>query len=176
MAANYLKYFKLYSNDPIFRWLLVVGKVKESTEIIKTAAKMNKRPTENIGSDIANLYHSKVKDDKPVSRGNMPDLFKSPQLRSRTFFMGYNWFVCGIGFFGVAQYVGRLGSNIFISVAISAAITLPGNALNLVVLHYFGRKWTLLISNLMCGTSMLLIAFLPNIEWMVIGLGKIYTW
>lgn len=155
-----LSYYWLVPESP--RWLLVVGRVKEATDVLTKAAKMNDLPHENISSEIASLYHSKVKDSQPTKKGNMLDLFRTPQLRSRTIFMGYNWFVCGIGFFGVAQYVGRLGSSIFVSVTISAVITLPANAISLVMLHYMGRRIALLISNLVCGVAMLVIAFLPK--------------
>lgn len=49
-------------------------------------------------------------------------LFRTPKLRSRTIAICFNWFVCGLCFFGVSQYIGHVSGNIFTNVAISAAI------------------------------------------------------
>jgi hypothetical protein len=44
--------------------------------------------------------------------------------------MNFNWFVCGLCFFGVSQYVGETGGNIFKNVAISASLEIPGLLFN----------------------------------------------
>lgn len=48
---------------------------------------------------------------------NLLDLFRTPNMRIRTICIAVNWLVCGICFYGVAQYVGRLAGNIFLNVA-----------------------------------------------------------
>jgi hypothetical protein len=36
--------------------------------------------------------------------------------------MYFNWIVCGLCFYGLAQYMGQIGGNIFINVAVSGEL------------------------------------------------------
>lgn len=101
---------------------------------------------------------------KDQERGNFLDLIRTPVMRSYTLYMGYNWMVCGMCFFGVAQYIGQSDGNIFQNVAISSALELPGTFLSIIAMKFFGRKFTLIISNAVCGVSMLLIVAFPSIR------------
>lgn len=82
-------------------------------------------------------------------------------MRIKTICMNFNWFVCGMGFFGVAQYIGETGGNIFWNVACSAALELPGTIACIFLLKYWGRKKTLILAHCITGFSMLAIAFVP---------------
>ena len=57
--------------------------------------------------------------EQKTTKYNITHLFKTPNMRLRTICVCANWFVCGICFFGLAQYVGQLDGNIFINVAAS---------------------------------------------------------
>lgn len=65
-------------------------------------------------------------------------------------------------FFGVSQYVGETGGNVFKNVALSALFELPGTILCIFLLKYWGRKPTLIMANLICGVSMIAIAFIDH--------------
>jgi hypothetical protein len=45
-------------------------------------------------------------------------------MRLKTLCMYFNWIVCGLCFYGLAQYMGQVGGNIFINVAISGQLLL----------------------------------------------------
>jgi hypothetical protein len=60
-----------------------------------------------------------VKDSK---KPNVLDLFKTPNMRLKTLCMYFNWIVCGLCFYGLAQYMGQIGGNIFINVAVSGQL------------------------------------------------------
>lgn len=93
--------------------------------------------------------------------GNILDLVKTPIMRMYTLCIGFNWFVCGLCFFGSAQYIGQLGGNIFINVALSAIIQIPSTLFSIWAMKNWGRKRTLIISNITAGVSCLLIAVVP---------------
>lgn len=152
-----ISYYWFIPESP--RWLLTVGKVEESSNILVKAAKMNKLPHENIRKDLDIVQASKM--GAPVSKGNFLDLFRTPNLRKKTILMAFNWFVCGLAFFGVAQYIGHAGGNIFANVAISAALEIPGTIVCIYLMKAWGRKKTLIASNSLCGVAMLLIALVP---------------
>lgn len=116
-----ISYYWLIPESP--RWLFTKGKVDESVKILEKAAKFNKLPTENIRDNLETVQASK---SSQIAKGGFLDLFRTSNLRTKTICMNFNWFVCGMCFFGVSQYVGETGGNIFLNVAISAGFELPG--------------------------------------------------
>lgn len=160
-----LSYFWLIPESP--RWLFTTGKFDESVEILEKAAKMNGMPTENIRIDLQKIQDKK---SETCAKGNFFDLFRTKNIRMKSICMNFNWFVCGICFFGVSQYVGETGGNVFKNVALSALFTLPGTVLCIFLLKYWGRKPTLILSNCVCGISMIMIAFIDHSNTEVIVL------
>ncbi|GAB0094985.1 organic cation transporter protein [Sergentomyia squamirostris] len=155
-----ISYYWLIPESP--RWLVAVGRLDEATTILTKAAEMNKLPTDGIRKNIDATLKTKSDDDAQMSRGNIVDLVRTPNMRIKTLVMCFNWFVCGIAFFGVAQYIGHTSGDIFVNVAISAALTLPGTVIGIYCMKSWGRKYTLIASNALCGISMLAIAFVPS--------------
>lgn len=152
-----LSYYWLVPESP--RWLFTVGRLEEASKIITKAAKMNKLPTEKINSTLETA--SKLK-GVSTHKGNALDLVRTPNMRAKTFFICFNWFICGLAFFGVAQYIGQTGGNIFANVAFSAALELPGTLFCIYSMKKWGRKKTLIGANCLTGVCMLLIAVVPR--------------
>lgn len=82
-------------------------------------------------------------------------------MRTKTLCMCFNWLICGLGFFGLAQYVGQTVGNIYTNVAISAVMGLPGTLFCIYTMRRFGRKKSMIYANALVGISMLSIAFVP---------------
>lgn len=167
-----ISYYWLIPESP--RWLFTVGRTDEAVVILTKAAKMNKLPTETIQSDLETAQKKKTQERSgPVSKGNVLDLFRTPNLRGKTIYMCFNWFVCGLAFFGVAQYIGMAGGDIFSNVAISAALELPGTIICIYCMKAWGRRKTLIASNTLTGVAMLAIAFVdPSNTWVIICLAS----
>lgn len=165
-----ISYYWLVPESP--RWLFTTGRVDESVTILEKAAKVNKLPTASIKKDLE--LHAKATNTKAsnVSRGNAFDLIRTPNLRMKTICICFNWLVCGLAFFGVAQYIGQSGGNIFWNVAVSAFLELPGTFFCIYTMKAWGRKITLIASNTLAGICLVLIAFLPayQVELASIGL------
>lgn len=156
-----ISYYWLVPESP--RWLFTVGRVDESSAVLEKAAAFNNLPTESIKIDLEkHSLHTHIGTN--VSRGNILDLVRTPNMRSKTLSMCFNWFVCGLSFFGVAQYIGQSDGDIFSNVAISAALELPGTLLCIYTMKRFGRKRTLISSNTLAGICMVLIAFFPTAQ------------
>ena len=154
-----LSYYWLIPESP--RWLYTVGRIEESSEILIKAAKMNKRPYANIKNDLEVADAAKQKKASD-NKGNFLDLFRTPNLRKKTIFICFNWFVCGLDFFGIAFYIGSISGNKFANVAFSAVLELIGDIACIFLLKALGRKKTLIFSNTLCGVVMLLIAVMPQ--------------
>ncbi|RZC43204.1 organic cation transporter protein, partial [Asbolus verrucosus] len=142
------------------RWLLTVGRKEKAILVLENAAHHNKLPTANIREDI-NLYMQKKELNEERQGGNILDLVRTPIMRMYTMCIGFNWFVCGLCFFGGAQYIGQLGGNIFINVALSAIIQVPSTFFSIWAVKAWGRKYTLIFSNLLAGISCILIGIVP---------------
>ncbi|XP_055297266.1 organic cation transporter protein isoform X2 [Sitodiplosis mosellana] len=157
-----ISYYWIIPESP--RWLFTVGRIDESAVVLEKVAAFNKRPTDSIKMDLEKYAVSTNTNAKEVARGNFLDLFRTPNMRSKTICMCFNWLVCGMCFFGVAQYIGESEGNIFKNVIVSSALELPGTILCIFTMKKFGRKWTLIGSNAVAGICMLLIAFIPSIQ------------
>jgi Na+/melibiose symporter-like transporter len=158
-----ISYYWLVPESP--RWLFAVGRVDESVKVLEKAAKCNKLPAEKIRGNLE-LIHGAKSEQK--AKGNFLDLFRTRNLLVKTICMDFNWFVCGMCFFGVSQYVGQTGGNIFQNVAMSALSGIPGTIACIFLLKYWGRKKTLIMSNCVCGFAMLTIAFIDPQETQII--------
>lgn len=121
-----ISYYWLLPESP--RWLFTTGRVDDSAAVLEKAAAFNKLPTESIKLNLEK-YALSTNTTSQGSRGNILDLVRTPNMRSKTLCMCFNWLVCGMGFFGVAQYIGDSEGDIFMNVAVSAALELPGTFL-----------------------------------------------
>lgn len=154
-----ISYYWIVPESP--RWLFTIGRVDSTVAILEKAAAFNKRPTDTIKMDIEK-HAATTNSAKDAPRGNFLDLVRTPVMRSNTIYMCFNWMVCGMCFFGVAQYIGQSDGNIFQNVAISAGLELPGTFISIFAMKKFGRKWTLIASNAVGGICMLLIVAFPS--------------
>lgn len=158
-----ISYYWLVPESP--RWLFTTGRVDESAAILEKAAKCNKLPSETIKKDLQLHYKAiTANQGDNASRGNALDLIRTPNMRLKTICICFNWFVCGLSFFGIAQYIGQSDGNIFWNVAVSALLELPGTFLCIYTMRAWGRKYTLLASNTLAAICMILIIFFKEYE------------
>lgn len=145
------------------RWLLAGGKKEEAIAILEKAAKHNGLPTKNIRTDVTE-YLDRRGDPTQVEnrKGNILDLIRTPIMRMYTVAICFNWLVCGLCFFGVSQFIGHLGGNIFLNVALSAVIQLPSTFFACWATKAWGRRNTLIAANVLAGISLFLIGFVPD--------------
>lgn len=152
-----ISYYWLIPESP--RYLFTTGRVEESIKVLEKAAKFNKLPTDGIRASLEASHGAKTEMERN-SKGNFLDLFRTPNMRLKTLCMDFNWFACGLCFFGVSQYVGQTGGNIFVNVTLSAAFTIPGTIISIIFLKCLGRRKTLMASNCLTGFAMFAIAFI----------------
>lgn len=102
----------------------------------------NGLPTENITTTTQKMVVDVS--SKTEEHASFIALFRTPRLRARTIAICFNWFVCGLCFFGVSQYIGHVSGNIFTNVAISAAIQVIYFSL-----HFFRQKLDFFLANIL---------------------------
>lgn len=156
-----IAYYWVLPESP--RWLMTVGKTHQAVAVLERGAKCNDLPIDSIKQDVEEFAQkSDLKNRSGGQGGNALDLIKTPVIRVYTICICFNWLVCGLCFFGVAQYIGRLGGNIFINVAISGVIQIPGTFFALWSLEALGRRNSLILANVVAGVSVLLIGVVPD--------------
>ncbi|XP_033213433.1 solute carrier family 22 member 3-like isoform X2 [Belonocnema kinseyi] len=156
-----ISYYWVIPESP--RWLLAVGKNAEATEVLRKAAKKNGISLDKVTATI-DIHEKQIVQNQRQKKNkyNMTHLFRTPNMRLRSICVCANWFVCGMCFFGLAQYMGQLDGNIFVNVTASAAIELPGTILVLLLISHVSRLKILIGGHLLSGISLLLITIVPH--------------
>ena len=75
--------------------------------------------------------------------------------------MSVIYFVCGMGYYGVSQYIGRMSGNIHKNVAISGALLIPGSITAAFLLKYLGRRCFLMATSFLSGIFMIIVIIIP---------------
>ncbi|XP_011497594.1 PREDICTED: organic cation transporter protein-like [Ceratosolen solmsi marchali] len=155
-----LSYYWIVPESP--RWLLAVGKINDAEVILTKAAEKNRIPLSNV-TEVINEHRSQTKlQGDQDQKYNVTHLFRTPNLRVKTICVCVNWFVSGMCFFGLAQYMGQLDGNIFINTAVSAAVEIPGTIVILYLISRVSRLRILIGACTVSGTVLLLIMLFDN--------------
>lgn len=75
--------------------------------------------------------------------------------------MAVIYFLCGISYYGVSQYIGNMSGSIHTNVALSGALLLPGTIAELLLLKLLPRRIFLMGTNFLSGFFMLIVIFIP---------------
>ncbi|XP_049872504.1 organic cation transporter-like protein [Pectinophora gossypiella] len=153
-----LTFFILVPETP--RWLIAMKRTDEAINILERVAKINNRPTDKIRADVE-AYQAEVEKHQ-LKKGNILDLFRTPNLRKNIIAMSFNWLTCSYCFYGVSQYVGQLSGNVFVNVAASASVTLLGTLLAIPLLKVMGRKYIVIVFNFICALCLLILSVIPE--------------
>lgn len=154
------------------RWLMSLGRVDEAVKTLEGAAKCNKLPTESIRQDVENSVTATSGDES--QKGSTLDLVRTKRMRVKTMCLSLNWFVIGLEFFAMAQYIGQIGGDIFLNIGAAGLIQVPGSFLIIWIMNKFGRKAALVFSYVVCFVPCFIITFLPvEPTWPITAMGCI---
>lgn len=96
-------------------------------------------------------------------RAKFWDLFKHRRLVICFTCMAVNFFSCGMGFYGVSQFIGQMSGNIHKNVFISGAMLIPATLSATAFLYYLNRRTFLMSTSLASGTILLvLVLIIPD--------------
>ncbi|XP_034948270.1 organic cation transporter protein-like isoform X2 [Chelonus insularis] len=161
-----LSYWWIVPESP--RWLLAVDKQQAACKILKKAAKMNKVEEKDIPELVRKHYlHQHSRKSASDHSASILDLLRTPNMRIKSLSIFFNWIVCGMGLFGMTQYIGQVGGDIFLNFAVSGVTQIPGNFVAWWAMNRLGRKITLIVSHITAGLAALLLIVTPlNIAWL----------
>lgn len=159
-----VSYYWLLPESP--RWLLTTGRYNEAIRLMKKAQVFNRKPIDHISATVRRM------ELKPPSKEHFLDLFKTSNIRTKTCIIYLNWIILGVAFFGVAQFTGKIGGNIYMNFVLSGLIQIPGNGILLYMINRKGRKFCVMCAYGLCGAACLSIAFVPpEPTWITTMLG-----
>lgn len=160
----FIAYYWIVPESP--RWLCVQKEFDKAAEVLKGAAKINGMSTEDIDLKVQSLVNIKHPLLSKSQKGSAVDLFRTRIMRKYTIILCYNWIVSGLCYYGVAQFSGNLGGDLFISVAISAVMQVPSTLFACWSTTALGRRWSMILANLLGGVGMLSMLAIPErLNW-----------
>ncbi|CAB3254859.1 unnamed protein product [Arctia plantaginis] len=142
------------------RWLIASGQMDKALEILVQAAKMNSR--EISVKEISRLLSKHV---NPMANKSVPTFsafLKSKNMRMKTILLSMNWFCTGLSFYTFAQYLGSIGRDIFIAVAVTGIISSLGGLTCVYVVTKVGRKTALGLYQGITGICFILLLLQPE--------------
>ncbi|KYQ56702.1 Organic cation transporter protein, partial [Trachymyrmex zeteki] len=156
-----LSYWWIIPESP--RWLLAMEKQRAACKILQKAVNINNVKNVNI-PEIVKKHCSRqnLKKSTLDYKASFLDLFRTPNMRIKSLSIFFNWIVCGMGLFGISQYIGQVGGDIFINFAVSGAIQIPGNFVAWWAMNTLGRRITLICSNSISGVACLFLIIVSN--------------
>lgn len=151
------------------RWLLAVGKTEKCIKTVEFIARKNGLPTNEVREQILKDLETKVIENKITQeRGSGRDLFKTCRMAEITTYLWINWFSIICCYYGLAEYAASLGTNFYVSTALSALIQQPSLWFLFYTINFWGRNKSLLFSNSLATFALLCIYFIPEGDWQVV--------
>lgn len=136
------------------RWLWSNGKFKKSVTIVQKALKLNGRGNHNL--DVAE-YVSKGAAERrtqPAENAGVADLFKTPNLRTKTLNVCLCWFANSIVYYGLSLSTGSMKGNPYLIMFLIGAIELPSYVICVYLMDRLGRRsltaFCMLIGGICC--------------------------
>lgn len=90
------------------------------------------------------------------------EIFKHKKLVVNFSCMAVIYFVCGMGYYGVSQFIGEMSGDIHLNVFISGVSLVPGTLLCMVLLKLMGRRPLLMMELLCSGVFIICVVLIPG--------------
>lgn len=76
--------------------------------------------------------------------------------------MSFMYFLCGMGYYGVSQYIGKMSGNIHLNIALSGGLLLPGTLASIFLLKLLNRRTFLMATIFLSGLFMISVICIPR--------------
>ncbi|XP_025194418.1 organic cation transporter protein-like isoform X1 [Melanaphis sacchari] len=142
------------------RWLLAMGKVEETMEVLQKASKINKHPLPaNMDKILKQSINKFEINGKPKVR--VSDLFRSKNIRKISLVLYILWFSLYLVYYGLVLNLSNIGGNIYVNTIVSGLVEIPSILISVVILLKMGRRIPLCLTMVAGGIACLLTTILP---------------
>lgn len=154
-----VSYFWIIPESP--RWLLSKSRMKELSQIVHTAAKMNKVQLSQETLKMLEAVPESNKEETNEKTESLLSIFKY----KRMFFLVVNCSFCiltnTLVYFGLSLNSVTLAGNKYLNFAFSSLIELPAHLISWLILLKAGRRHSVSITLILAGLSCIGTEFLP---------------
>uniref|UniRef100_A0A8C7WU16 Solute carrier family 22 member 3 n=1 Tax=Oryzias sinensis TaxID=183150 RepID=A0A8C7WU16_9TELE len=134
ITAPYVLFLSSYRFIPESpRWLLSQNKKSQVVKITESIAKENRRV---LSKNIETL----TDDDADSNSASFMDLIRTPNMRTHSLILSYNWFTSAVVYQGWIMRLGILGGNVYVDFLISGLVEFPAAFLILFTIDGMGRR------------------------------------
>lgn len=146
------------------RWLLMKEKLEDVNDILKTIARLNKQTVpEEITRKLQNqVMLQKERGRKKAKNVSVFALFRTPNMRLKTFLITLNWCASEMVYVGLSYYGPTVGSNQYMSFFLSSIVEIPSYLICWIVMDRVGRRWPLCLSMVISGIFCIVTVLLPD--------------
>ncbi|XP_070313619.1 solute carrier family 22 member 10-like isoform X2 [Odocoileus virginianus] len=145
------------------RWLIITNKPEEGLKELKIVAHRNGMKNVAETLNLEGLRATMQEElETAQTKTTMFDLFRTPNLRKRTYLLFFVRFAGAISFFGIIINLQHFGSNIFLFQVIFGVLTISVRCLALYPLNKVGRRPTQMFFMFLVGLSILINIFVPQ--------------
>ncbi|XP_058806024.1 carcinine transporter isoform X2 [Phymastichus coffea] len=147
------------------RWLIAKGRLNEANDVLMNLARINGT---QLPQNFLTRMHSKISQNKHTDiyhsqkEPNITSLFKTPNMRLKTFLITLNWFANNMVYVGLSYYGPALGSEEHLSFLYSSLAEIPSYLLCWVIMDRWGRRWPLCFCMVIAGVSCIATVLLPE--------------
>ncbi|XP_076336274.1 organic cation transporter protein-like isoform X2 [Tachypleus tridentatus] len=155
------------------RWLLAQSKAKQLQKELEKVLKLNNRQVSNLEDVVKRLINkeNKDKEQQTKKRATFLNLLLTPNMRSKTLNIYFNWFVNSFVYYGLSLNTSNLGGNPFINFFIAGAVEFPSYGASVFAIKYLGRRIPLTVTMVIGGLACFLtILIQDDLLWLRITL------
>ncbi|XP_031762963.2 solute carrier family 22 member 1-like [Galleria mellonella] len=142
------------------KWLMDNDRIEEAAMVMERLSKFNRTSFEIIKEEIEAFHATEANRNRRKIK--FWQIFKHRRLLQNLGCMSLIYFVCGMGYYGVSQYIGKMSGDIHANVAISGALLLPGTISAIFLLKILKRRTFLMSTNFLSGFFMIIVICIPN--------------
>ncbi|XP_053600447.1 solute carrier family 22 member 1-like [Plodia interpunctella] len=166
-------YFQLALSVPVFffvsiryltmespKWLMDQGHLEEAAIIMEKISTFNRKPHGSFKAEI--VEYDAGRSNSSRKKMHFIEVFKHRRLFINISCMSAIYFLCGLGFFGVSQYIGQMSGDMHKNVAISGILLVPATISAIFLLILLRRRILLMITTFLSGFFMIIVIFIPD--------------
>lgn len=159
------------------RWLVLKGRHEEALNILKRAAKMNKRPAFKEDDVLQKMKAMQAEESEEGTNrdccsglaahtkefgSHLLKLVKSWPLLRLTLVVMFCWFAASATYYGVSLNAVNLSANVYLYMFFGGLLELPSYILLWPLVSFLGRKWSFIFLFAACGVAIVAIPILDE--------------
>ncbi|XP_065306843.2 organic cation transporter protein-like isoform X1 [Dermacentor albipictus] len=158
------------------RWLMAMGRFPAAKQVV---IKFARNAPAHVVDDIIDEAKRQKAAARDIGRASIADLFSTKVWARRTTLFSFQLIISSLVWYHMTVSTAGVGGNPYVNFAIGASSEYPVKLINVVLIKYFRRRFT--ICGTMCFSALVMVALwlLPReYSWLRLGLlmlGKVGT-